>query len=65
MRKHDQQLSIRLPKTLLDALECSIEEISRTSSDQTKSQKQKSFTEIASQYVKDQRDVILVAIKIR
>ena len=63
MKKSKQDIIAVIQKA--DALECSIEEINRTSSDQTKNQKLKAFTEIASQYVKDQRDVILVAIKIR
>jgi hypothetical protein len=63
MKKSKQEIIATIQKA--DALECSIEEIDRTSSDQSKSQKLKAFTELASQYIKDQRDVILIAIKIR
>ena len=63
MKKSKQDIIATIQKA--DALECFIEEIDRTSSVQIKSQKLKAFTDLASQYIKDQRDVILVAIKIR
>jgi len=63
MKKTKQDIIATVQKA--DPLECSTEEIDRTSSDQSKSQKLKSFTNLASEYLKDQRDLILIIIKIR
>jgi hypothetical protein len=63
MKKSKQEIITTIQKA--DALECYTEEIDRTASDQSKSQKLKSFTNLASEYLKDQRDLILIVIKIR
>ena len=63
MKKIKQEIITAIEKA--DALECYTEEIDRTSSDQSKSQKLKSFTNPASEYLKDQRDLISIVVKIR
>ncbi len=63
MKRSKQDIVASIQKA--DALECSIEEVDRTSSEQTKNQKVKAFAVLISEYLKDQRDLILVAIKIR
>lgn len=48
-----------------DALECDVEKIIKNSSDATKKLAFSKFIKKASDYIDDERDVLLIAIKIR